>query len=66
MAVVNQFTRDKRWRRLQKIDATIAAIRKRSKELYAERIQLVEDIYGGCERVAKNAARPGANVREHR
>jgi hypothetical protein len=46
MAVINQFTKSKEWQRLQTLDTKIAQMRKECRELYLERMKLVESMYG--------------------
>lgn len=66
MAVTNQFTKNKDWQRLQTLDATISKLRRQVKELYLERIELVERVYNGCGESSENYARAGARARGNR
>jgi hypothetical protein len=48
MAVVNQFTKSKEWQRLRSLDEAIEKKKKECKQLYIERVQLVEKLYGNA------------------
>jgi hypothetical protein len=61
MAVVNQFTKSKKWQRLRYLDEAIEKKKKECKQLYIERVQLVEEMYGNGN--ADNGARSGASKR---
>ncbi len=49
VVIVNQFTKDKRWHRLQELDAKINKLRRECRELYDERFKLVEALYGNAD-----------------
>jgi hypothetical protein len=54
MAIVNQFTKDKRWQRLQTLDESISKMRRQCRELYLERLRLVGEIYGDADHCARS------------
>lgn len=64
VVIVNQFTKDKRWHRLQELDAKINKLRRECRELYDERFRLVGEIYGGDAYHGSNPGTPQRGVRD--
>ncbi len=64
VVIVNQFTKDKRWHRIQFIDAKIAALRRECRDLYDERVRLVGEIYSGDADHRSNSGTPKRRLRD--